>query len=257
MKTLLSAEQLTFAYGDIPALAGVNLSLAAGQVLAVLGPNGSGKSTLLKALFGHLPAAGKIQWEDRALSEWPRRQLARLIAYLPQSPTWQAGQTVGDVLRMGRAPYWGPLGLESEGDEKAVHSVASELQLSGLLHRYMDELSGGQRQTVLLGRCLVQQPRALLLDEPDTFMDLAHQMDLSRLLRRLASEQGLGILMASHDLNFAAALADRVILLKQGAIAASGTADEVMVPAVLEGVYGVAMERLERPGGRPVVVPRR
>jgi ABC-type cobalamin/Fe3+-siderophores transport system ATPase subunit len=109
---------------------------------------------------------------------------------------------------------------------------------------------------VLLGRCLVQQPRALLLDEPDTFMDLAHQMDLSRLLRQLADKQGIGIMMASHDLNFAAAVADEVIILSQGAIAASGRVDEVMVPDVLEKVYGVAMERLERPGGPPVVIPR-
>jgi iron complex transport system ATP-binding protein len=256
MTALLAADGLGFSYGGLRALDGVSLSLSPGEVVAVLGPNGSGKSTLLKVLFGHLPAAGAIRWEDRALSSWPRRQLARLIAYLPQSPSWQPGQKVADVLGLGRAPYWGPLGLESTGDEKAVHSVAADLQLTALLDRHMDELSGGQRQTVLLGRCLVQQPRALLLDEPDTFMDVSHQMDLSRLLRRLAGDKGMGIVMASHDLNFAASLADQVILLSQGSLAAAGAPDQVLVPELLEKVYGVPMDRLERPGGRPVVIPR-
>jgi len=256
MSELLRAEQLSFSYGGVPALAGVNLALAAGKIAAVIGPNGSGKSTLLRALLGYLPATGEIQWQGRPLSRWRRRELTRLVAYLPQSPTWQPTQTVADALAVGRAPYWGPLGLESSGDQRAVLAVAGMLELTDLLDRRMDELSGGQRQTVLLGRCLVQQPRAMLLDEPDTFLDLKHQMDLRRLLCDLARDQSIGVLMASHDLNLAASFADEVIILSEGRVAAAGTPDEVLVPAILDKVYGITMDRLERPGGRPVLAPR-
>jgi iron complex transport system ATP-binding protein len=254
--SLLEARHLGFAYGGAAALGGIDLTLAEGEVVAILGPNGSGKSTLLKALIGHLRAAGEIRWRSRPLADWPRRQLARLVAYLPQSPSWQAGQSVADALRLGRAPYWGPLGLESAGDEKAVRSVADQLYLADLLRRRMDEVSGGQRQRVLLGRCLVQEPSAMLLDEPDTFLDLKHQIELHRLLRELAGKQNLGILLASHDLNLAALFADRVIILSQGKIAAAGKPDEVLVPSVLEEVWGVAMDRIERPGRAAVLAPR-
>jgi iron complex transport system ATP-binding protein len=254
--SVLETRQLRFAYGSVEALGGIDLALNAGEVVAILGPNGSGKSTLLKVLIGALNAAGEVRWKDRQLHQWPRRHLARLVAYLPQTPSWQPGQTVSDALRLGRAPYWGPLGLESAGDERAVHLVADQLHLSDLLQRRMDELSGGQRQRVLLGRCLVQQPSAMLLDEPDTFLDLKHQIELHRLLRDLAGPHKLGILVASHDLNLAALFADRVIILREGKIAAAGKPDEVLVPRVLEEVYGVAMDRIERPGRRAVLVPR-
>jgi iron complex transport system ATP-binding protein len=256
MSELLRVEKLDFAYGGVKALSGVDLKLSAGEVIAILGPNGSGKSTLLKLLIGHLPAGGAVWLQDRPLTQWRRREVARLVAYLPQSPTWQGAQTVGNALRLGRAPYWGLLGLESVEDEKTVQAVAERLAVADLLHRRMDELSGGQRQRVLLGRCLVQQPSAMLLDEPDTFLDLKHQMELHRLLRELAVERKLGVLVASHDLNLAAMFADRVIILRQGKIAASGTPDEVLVPSVLEEVYGIAMDRIERPGRPAVLVPR-
>ena len=253
---LLRAENIRFAYGEVAALDGVSLGLKAGEIVAVLGPNGSGKSTLLRVLLGHLSATADIGWNGKSLQAWGRRELAKLAAYLPQSPVWESGQSVVDALRLGRAPYWGPIGIESAADEQIVRKIADQLELGDLLRRKMDELSGGQRQRVLLGRALAQQPRAMLLDEPSTFLDLKHQMELGRLLRERAKADGIGMLLASHDLNLTAMFADTVLLLDRGRIAAAGAPADVLQPATLESVYGVAMERFDRKDGPPAVVPK-
>jgi ABC-type cobalamin/Fe3+-siderophores transport system ATPase subunit len=260
---LLTATDLSFAYaspataGARPVLRGVSLSLAAGEVVALLGPNGSGKSTLLRCLLGQLPpAGGSAAWDGRPVADWRPRELARRVAYLPQAPAWESGQAVRSALAMGRAPYWGAFGVESARDAAVVAEAAAALGLTDLLGRRMDELSGGQRQRVLLGRCLAQQPAALLLDEPNTYLDLRHQVELAKLLRRLAADRGIGVLMASHDLNLAGAHADRLVLLDGGAVAADGAVGDVLRPELLERVYGLPMDRLDRDGKPPVVVPK-
>lgn len=253
---LLLANRIRFAYGDAPVLREVSLSCAAGEVVGLLGPNGSGKSTLIRLLLGQLGMSHDITWLDRPLKAWRPRELAKRVAYLPQAPSVEPGALVADVLRMGRAPYWGAFGLESARDEAVVRDVSKLLDLDALLDRPIEHLSGGQRQRVFVGRCLVQEPAALLLDEPGTFLDLRHQVEVSRLLRRLAQERGVGVLVASHDLNIAAALSDRLLLLNDGVVAAAGPADEVLDPALLERVYGVAMQRINRgPGNPPGVLP--
>ncbi|HWP39938.1 MAG TPA: ABC transporter ATP-binding protein [Tepidisphaeraceae bacterium] len=258
MIDLLYARDLSFAYTDRPVLRGVCVSLDAGQIVALIGPNGSGKSTLIKLLLGHLhPLQGEVRWEGRSLRQWRRRELARRVAYLPQSPTFEPEHRVIDVLRLGRAPYWQTFGIESTHDAQVVARVADLLELTDLLNRRMDRLSGGQRQRVFVGRCLVQDPAAMLLDEPNTFLDLRHQIDLGLLLKRLASQQRLGVLMASHDLNLAAAFADRMLLLSDGALVREGPPDQVLDPQVLGQVYGLPMRRLEiGDGSPPVVVPQ-
>jgi iron complex transport system ATP-binding protein len=162
-----------------------------------------------------------------------------------------------DTLRLGRAPYWGAFGLESSGDEHVIRAVADSLDLTDLLPRRMDELSGGQRQRVFVGRCLAQEPKAMLLDEPNTYLDLRHQIDLCRLLRRLADERGIAVLMASHDLNLAAAFSDRVVVLEEGRVALHGKADSVMDAGVLSRVYGVELRRVESiADNRAVMLPK-
>jgi iron complex transport system ATP-binding protein len=254
MKTLLRAQNLTFSYGDRPTLRGIDLSLCAGEVVALLGPNGSGKSTLIQSLFGHLNASGQIDWFGTSLSSWNRRELARKLAYLPQSPAYEPGQRVIDVLRLGRSPYWLAFGIESAKDEQVVESVAAQLGLTDLLNRPMAELSGGQRQRVFVGRCLVQEPAALLLDEPNTYLDLKHQVELCNLLRELATAQSIGVIMALHDLNLASTFADRVTLLNNGTVAAAGGID-VLQPDLLTAVYGLPMFRMSRPNGAAIFVP--
>jgi len=254
--TLLRADNLAFSYDDTPVLRGVSVSLAAGEVVALLGPNGSGKSTLLRCLLGHLPASGTIAWDDQLLAAWSPRDLARTAAYLPQTPLWDPAQSVREALSLGRSPYWGAFGLESLRDAHVLWRTAVEMELQELLARRMGELSGGQRQRVFLGRCLAQEPRAMLLDEPNTFLDLKHQVELARLLRRWAQQQGIGVLLASHDLNLAGLFADRLILLAGGRVMAEGAVADVLQPALLEQVYGIPMDRIDRDGKPPVVVMR-
>jgi len=254
---MLRAQRVSFGYrrGTL-VLREVTLSVLPGSVTVILGPNGSGKSTLLRVLLGHLAAdSGTVHWREREVGAYRPRELAKLVAYLPQSPAFEPGQLVGEVLRSGRTPYLSTFGVESEHDHRTVLRVAEELALRELMARPVEELSGGQRQRVFVGRALVQEPQALLLDEPSTWLDVRHQAELGRLLRRLA-EKGLAILAASHDLNLAGAFADRMILLHEGAVAAEGSPEEVMRADVLSRVYGVEMERIERRGaGGPVVAP--
>jgi ABC-type cobalamin/Fe3+-siderophores transport system ATPase subunit len=257
MQQLLKADNLAFAYGDHPVLRGASVALSSGEVAGLLGPNGSGKSTLIRCLLGQLEGEGAVEWEGQPLRAWRRRDLARRVAYLPQSPVYEPDLTVLDVLRLGRAPYWGAFGLEAQRDVEVVEEVAKLLELNALLSRRMDEVSGGQRQRVFVGRCLVQEPKAMLLDEPATHLDLRHQVELLQLLRRLARERSVGVLLASHDLNVAASLTDRLILLDQGTVAAEGAADRVLDPDLLARVYGLPMQRLDRgPGEPPVVLPK-
>jgi iron complex transport system ATP-binding protein len=254
-KSLLDATAVSFAYGERAVLREVGISLKPGEVVALIGPNGSGKSTLIKSLLGHLSARGEIAWDGRPMNAWRRRDLARFVAYLPQSPAFDPQHRVAEVLRMGRAPYWGAFGLESPRDAEVVQRVIAELHLGEWTARRMDEISGGQRQLVYVARALVQEPRALLLDEPNTYLDLRHQVELGQLMRRLARDRSLGLLMASHDLNLAAAFADRLVLLHEGTIAADGSPDAVLEPELLTRVYGVRMERVTREGKPPVLVP--
>lgn len=245
MTSLLAATSIVFAYGGTPVLRGVDLSLSAGQLVALLGPNGSGKTTLLRCLLGQLHAAGAVQWNGKSVRSLGTRQLARTVAYLPQNPSYEPGQTVFDVLRTGRLPFLGAFGIEQPADISVVSAIAHQLGVADDLSRQMSALSGGQRQRVFVGRCLVQEPSALLLDEPATHLDLKHQLELCTLLRSLSREHNKAILMASHDLNLSASFADRLVLLNDGVVAASGTPDQVMDEQLLSSVYGVKLRRVD------------
>jgi iron complex transport system ATP-binding protein len=253
---LLDISEVAFSYGPIEVLRAISMSVAAGEVVTLIGPNGSGKSTLIRACLGSLDFSGSIKWEGRDVREWSRRDFARRVAYLPQSPGYEPDQSVREVMQLGRAAYWRAFGIESSDDARVVNEVAGELSLEPLLSRRMNELSGGQRQRVFVGRCLVQQPVALLLDEPNTYLDLRHQVELGRLVRRLARERGICVLMASHDLLLAGAFTDRLILLADGKIVAQGPVSQVMDPAVLGGVYGLEMQLIKDVNAiGPIVVP--
>lgn len=250
---ILTARGLSVSLAGKSVLSGIDLSLDAGQIAVLIGPNGGGKTTLLRALLGQVRSQGDINWEGRSLSRWGRAELARLVAYLPQSPTFEPGDRVIDVLRLGRLPHGGVLGLDSAADDAVIESVAADLSLTDLLTRRVETLSGGQRQRVFLGRALAQGPKVLLLDEPATYLDVQHQVELHRLLRRLSKERGLAVLMASHDLNLAAAEADTAVVLKDGRVLACGATADVMTADTLTAAFGTPMRNVDIDGKRYVV----
>lgn len=252
MADVLDVKGMSVVLGGQQVLHGVSLSAAAGRVLAVVGPNGAGKSTLLKAALGLVKSSGEVRWEGRRLAD--AAGLARVASYLAQAPTVPPGVTVRQLLLLGRYPHARWPGLEGAGEEEILTRVSGQLEIEGLLHRPIDELSGGQRQLCHIGRALMQEPKVLMLDEPDTYLDLSHLQRLKNLLRRLAGEMGMAVVVASHDLPLAQAVADDAVLLSAGRVAASGAADVVFTPDVLASVYGVKFALVEL-DGRRVVTP--
>lgn len=246
MTSRLAVEKLSVRYGRTTVVDAVSFRVDRPEVVAVLGPNGSGKTTLLRSLLGLVAFDGAVSWDgDRSVVHHPP-QLARHASYLAQSPSSVPGQTVSQAILAGRFVRRGAFDfLDSADDLATVRAIAASLGLTELLDRPIDRLSGGQRQRVFLARCLAQDTPTLLLDEPATFLDLRHQLDLYGQVRTLAREQGKTILMASHDLNLAATHADRMLVMKDGRIVADGRPGEVLTEPLLEAVYGVAMRRVD------------
>ena len=223
--------------------------------MALVGPNGSGKSTLLRALGRVLkPRRGTVYLDGRAMREWPTREVARRLALLPQGPTLAADLSVHELVWLGRSPHQGMLGLPSRKDEEAVRSAIEETGITPLTGRRLSELSGGERQRVWVAMALAQQPQVLLLDEPTTFLDLNHQLELLDLIRYLNREHGITVVMVLHDLNQAARYARRVVVLKEGDVYADGTPAEVLTPETLRDVFGVEGQVLPGPDGVELVI---
>ena len=226
-----------------------------GEIVALVGPNGSGKSTLLRALGRILkPKGGAVMLEGRSLAGLPTREVAQKLALLPQGPTLSNDLTVAELVWMGRSPHQGWFGLPSSGDKEAVDWAARETSITPLLQRNVSDLSGGERQRVWLAMALAQQPRLLLLDEPTTFLDLAHQLELLDLVRYLNAEHGLTVVMVLHDLNQAARYANRVVVLHEGAVYAEGAPADVLTPETLRAVFGIEGEIMAGPSGVGMVI---
>lgn len=233
------------------ALKGVDLLLRPGEWLALLGPNGSGKTTLLRVMAGLLrPRRGEVLLEGRPLRAYGSYERGRLLAYLPQNGPYPEGLLVEEVVRLGRLPHLGLWGREGKEDEEAVNWALEVTGASAFRGRLLGTLSGGERQRVLLARALAGRPRYLLLDEPTTFLDLAHQGVVVGLLRRLAG-MGLGVLSVLHDPN-QAALAHRVAVLEGGRVVAEGGPEAVLQEPLLARLYGAGV-RVVRLGERPHV----
>jgi iron complex transport system ATP-binding protein len=242
MSHVLGLSQITHVFDRKPAVEAVDLTVSAGEVVAIVGPNGSGKSTLLRIAAGVLrPTSGRCVWFGR---EMPRRDLARRLAYLPQNPSFAAGQTVAQTVAAGRAPHWRAFGCESTVDAAAVAS-AVRLARTPPIDRPVDALSGGERSRVFLARALAQvdgaTPGVLLLDEPDAALDLVRAAAFADLLRTLAVERGLAIVLTTHDLATAARCADRILLLASGLTVALGPPEEVLTEDLVSAAYGERM----------------
>ncbi len=253
MTAVYEVEGLRVRLGGHQALAGVTLALRAQEFTAVLGPNGAGKSTLLSVLSGwRTQYEGSCRLVGREVPAWDRREMARRVAFIPQQVGMAFPFTAAEVAAMGRAPHGRGL-FETAEDRQAVEQAMRATDAEPFAARDFRALSGGEQQRVLLAGALAQQSAVLLLDEPTTFLDLKHQVQIYALLRDLA-RQGLCVVAVTHDVNLAAAHADRMIVLSRGRVAADASPAEVVRPEVLRAVFDVATEVRAGPGGRPWVV---
>ena len=238
----IAAHQISFTYGQGPVLKNVSFSVPEGQFFIVIGPNGSGKSTLLRVLAGLLrPKNGHVALMGRPLAQHSRRQIARRVAFVPQSTTLSFPFTVQQVVLMGRAPHLGWPAIEGKADWRAAHEAMVFTGTDHLANRRIGQISGGEQQRVFLARALCQAPKVLLLDEPTAALDLRHQVHIMDLLEQLIGNWGVTVIMVSHDLNLAAMYAQRVLLMADGAIAHLGAPDKVLQQKRLESVYGCAL----------------
>jgi len=239
------------------ALDQVSLSVQPGEILVVIGPNGAGKSTLIRAVSGALPyLSGSVSVNGKDLAHLSSIQRARQLAVVPQARNMPAAFTVFQSVLMGRTPYLGWLGQTNSQDHRVTrHSLEQTLTLE-LAERRVGELSGGEQQRVLLARALAQDTPVLLLDEPTTHLDLQHQSSLLNLVRQLADDKKLAVLMVLHDLNLASLYADRVALLVAGRLRATGTPQEVLTEQNLSSVYNLPVHVVPHPDyGSPLVLP--
>jgi len=235
----LAAEGLRLRLGGKPVLDGVDAALVPGQVTAVLGPNGAGKSTLLACLAGlRRPDAGGVRLDGAPLASLAARARARRIGYLPQSAetAWPIEARI--LVGLGRTPYIGARGLSAE-DARTIDEALAAAGAADLADRIVTTLSGGERARVLIARALAGQPDWLLADEPLTGLDPGHQLDAADLFRKLAHEQGRGVVVTLHDLSLAARMADRVLVMAQGRILSDGAPAQALSPEVLARAYGI------------------
>jgi iron complex transport system ATP-binding protein len=250
----LHADRVRFARGRRLIVDDIDCTVPAGKVGALLGPNGAGKSTLLHLIAGTERAdAGTARFGERDLAALRRRDRARMVALAEQDVADAPGLRVAEVVALGRTPYLGAFAGPGELDRAVVRRCLEDAQLLELAEREYATLSGGERQRVNLARALAQEPELLLLDEPTNHLDIRAQLSMLQLLRELA-HGGLTVLAALHDLSLAAGYADHVIVLADGRVIAAGPPSDVLTPALIHDVWGVAAEVLEHPlTGRPLI----
>ncbi|MGD0200348.1 MAG: ABC transporter ATP-binding protein [Bryobacteraceae bacterium] len=251
--SLYSLGEVGMRYNGTPVLRDVALEFSRPELAAIVGPNGAGKSTLLGIMAGlRANYSGRCAYAGREVGRWPRRAFARQVAFIPQTLRVEFPFTAEQVVLMGRTPYCDGL-FESPEDWSAVREAMEITDTAAFRGRDFRSLSGGERQRVILASAVAQRPKTLLLDEPTTFLDLKHQVAIYRLLRDL-SRQGLLVVAVTHDLNLAAAFANRVVVLDAGRVAADAAPEAVLVPELIRRVFGVEAGTVRGPGGKAWLV---
>ncbi len=251
----LAARDLAFGYRERRIGSGVTLELKPGEVLALLGPNGGGKTTLLKTLLGLLPAqGGMLALDGKPLAGFSVAERARAIGYVPQAHAGTFAFPVLSVVLMGRSAHGSPFAAPSARDRAVAEAMLERLGVTALADRPYTEISGGERQLVLIARALAQEPRYVILDEPTASLDFGNQGRVMAEIGRLARE-GLGVLFTTHDPNQALRHADRVMMIRAGQALANGPAAEMLTPARLQELYGTPIETVTDAQGRTAFLP--
>ncbi|MDQ1901349.1 ABC transporter ATP-binding protein [Paracoccus sp. WLY502] len=253
----LSVHGLVAGYGDRTILHGLDLDVLPGRITAIVGANACGKSTLLRSMSRLLtPRAGQVLLDGKAIHRMPPRRVAQVMGLLPQSPVAPEGITVADLVSRGRHPHHGILSRWSPADDKAVAAALEATKTTDLAERAVDELSGGQRQRVWIAMALAQQTDLLLLDEPTTFLDISHQVEVLDLLTDLNHRRGTTVVMVLHDLNLAARYADHLVAMAGGRLHAQGTPEAVLTVDTVRAVFGLDSRIIPDPtSGRPMMLP--
>lgn len=253
----LQAVGLSVGYGDHLVVQDLDLDLVDHAVTTVIGPNGCGKSTLLRALGRLLrPADGQVLLDGNRIDKLPTKQVATELALLPQSPLAPEGLAVRDLVARGRHPRQSWLRQWSADDERVVAETLSWTSMTDLADRPVDQLSGGQRQRAWIAMALAQQTDLVLLDEPTTYLDLSHQIEVLDLVRTLNQEYGRTVVMVLHDLNLAARYSDHIVALRDGMVVAAGAPVDVITPDLLRSTFGLEAQVIKDPvAGKPLVIP--
>ncbi|GAB6903665.1 ABC transporter ATP-binding protein [Kineosporia succinea] len=253
----LSAENLSLGYKDRTVIEGLELAVAPGKVTAIVGANACGKSTLLRSMSRLLPPrAGQVLLDGKEVHKLPAKELARTLGLLPQSPIAPEGITVSDLVGRGRHPHQGVFSRWSAADDLAVAAALEATHTVELADRAVDELSGGQRQRVWIAMALAQETDLLLLDEPTTFLDVQHQVEVLDLLTDLNRSRGTTVVMVLHDLNLAARYADHLVALAAGKVHAAGLPAEVLTEDTVRAVFGLDSKVIIDPtSGGPLMLP--
>jgi iron complex transport system ATP-binding protein len=248
MEPIIKTERVAFAYTDEMVLRDVSFDVVPGEFLSVIGPNGSGKTTLLKLLYRHLsPSEGIIYLNNAPIESISRRNLSQKIAVVSQVPQFHFGLTALELVLMGRSPHMGLLAFEGKQDFEIALETMALTDVSDFSDRSIFSLSGGELQRVVIARALAQEPQAMLLDEPTSYLDIKHQIGICQLLKTMNKDKGITIIAVFHDINLASCFSDRVMIMKDGKIHGIGPPEDMITKETLESVYGCQVYVDENP----------
>ena len=255
MNAIIKAQNISVSINEKEIVHGISLDIPEGKVTAIIGPNGCGKSTTLKALSRILSYKGSVTFKGQEMSTLSQREFAKCLAILTQSPQAPSDLTVNDLVEMGRFPHRGFLGRAGKDDKEHVEWALEQTGVKEMRYRLLNTLSGGERQRAWIAMALAQRPEVLLLDEPTTYLDICHQLEIMQLIGRLNQELGLTVVMVVHDLNHAIMYADHVVVVKAGKLVTSGAPRKIITADLLADVFKVKADEFTLSNDLRALVP--